>query len=136
VGVDDGSPLWIEALPAAFRDWSLEALHTDHCLCACPAVAFRSDGKLDQERVLAAQRPATWVCHLRHSGTESQGHKSSGQFLGKDLLFFYSGNAGVWYSLAGVDVETVPGAYDLRIRVALPGGQVARSVKPVERLAP
>ena len=58
--------------------------------------------------------------------------KVFGQFLGKDLLFFYSGKAGVWYSLAGVDVETMPGAYDLRIRVTLPGGQVARSVKPVE----
>jgi Peptidase family M23 len=58
--------------------------------------------------------------------------KVSGQFLGKELLFFYSGKAGVWYSLAGVDVETTPGTYDLRIRVALPGGRVARSVKPVE----
>ena len=58
--------------------------------------------------------------------------KVSGRFLGKDLLFFYSGRAGVWYSLAGVDVETTPGSYDLRIRVALPGGRVARSVKPVE----
>jgi hypothetical protein len=35
--------------------------------------------------------------------------KVSGQFLGKELLFFYSGKAGVWYSLAGVDVETTPG---------------------------
>jgi hypothetical protein len=61
-----------------------------------------------------------------------KGTKVSGQFLGKDLLFFYSGKAEVWYSLAGVDVETTPGAYDLRIRVALPGGRVARSVKLVE----
>jgi murein DD-endopeptidase MepM/ murein hydrolase activator NlpD len=58
--------------------------------------------------------------------------KVSGQFLGKDLLFFYSGKARVWYSLAGVDVETTPGTYDLRIRAALPGGRVARTVKPVE----
>jgi murein DD-endopeptidase MepM/ murein hydrolase activator NlpD len=58
--------------------------------------------------------------------------KVSGQFLGKDLLFFYSGKASVWYSLAGVDVETTPGTYDLRIRAALPGGRVARTVKPVE----
>jgi hypothetical protein len=58
--------------------------------------------------------------------------KVSGQFLGKELLFFYSGKPGVWYSLAAVDVETAPGTYDLRIRVALPGGRVARTVKPVE----
>ena len=58
--------------------------------------------------------------------------KVSGQFLGKELLFFYSGKAGIWYSLAGVDVETASGTYDLKIRVALPGGRVARTVKPVE----
>ena len=58
--------------------------------------------------------------------------KVSGQFLGKDLLFFYSAKARVWYSLAGVDVETTPGTYELRIRAALPGGRVARTVKSVE----
>jgi hypothetical protein len=58
--------------------------------------------------------------------------KVSGQFLGKNLLFFYSSKAGVWYSLAGVDVETAPGTYDLKIRAMLPGGRVARTVKPVE----
>jgi murein DD-endopeptidase MepM/ murein hydrolase activator NlpD len=56
----------------------------------------------------------------------------SGRFLGKDLLFFYSNKARVWYSLAGVDVETTPGTYDLTIRAALPGGRVARLVKHVE----
>jgi murein DD-endopeptidase MepM/ murein hydrolase activator NlpD len=58
--------------------------------------------------------------------------KVSGQFLGKDLFFFHSGKARVWCSLAGVDVETTPGTYDLRIRAALPGGRMARTVKPVE----
>jgi hypothetical protein len=45
--------------------------------------------------------------------------KVSGQFLGKDFFFFHSGMARIWYSLAGVDVETTPGTYDLRIRAAL-----------------
>ena len=46
---------------------------------------------------------------------------------------FYSVKAPrVWYALAGVDVETTPGTYDLRIRAALPGGRMARTVKPVE----
>jgi murein DD-endopeptidase MepM/ murein hydrolase activator NlpD len=57
--------------------------------------------------------------------------KVSGQFLGKDLFFFSSGKARVWYSLAGVDVETTPGIYNLRIRAALSGARVARTVKPV-----
>src|SRR5579872_1944072 len=35
--------------------------------------------------------------------------KVSGQFLGKQLLFFRSGKPRVWYALAGVDVETTPG---------------------------
>ena len=58
--------------------------------------------------------------------------KVSGQFLSKHLLFFHSGKARVWYSLAGLDVETTPGTYDLRIRATLSGGRVARTVKPVE----
>ena len=38
----------------------------------------------------------------------------SGKLLGKDLLFFGSAKRRVWYSLAGVDVETIPGTYELR----------------------
>ena len=58
--------------------------------------------------------------------------RSPGNFLERALLFFHSGKAGVWYSLAGVDVETTPGTYELRFRAALPGGRVARTVKHVQ----
>jgi len=58
--------------------------------------------------------------------------RSPGNFLERTSSFFHSGKARVWYSLAGVDVETTPGIYELRIRAALPGGRVARTVKPVQ----
>jgi murein DD-endopeptidase MepM/ murein hydrolase activator NlpD len=60
------------------------------------------------------------------------GSKVSGNFLGRELLFFHSREAKVWFSLAGVDVETTPGSYDLSIRAAVPGGRMARTVKSVE----
>ncbi len=58
--------------------------------------------------------------------------KMSGTLLGKELLFFHSREAKVWYSLAGVDVETTPGSYDVGIRAALSVGRVSRTLKPVE----
>lgn len=58
--------------------------------------------------------------------------KVSGNLLGKELLFFRSREAKVWYSLAGVDLKTTPGSYDLGIRATLSGGRVVRTVKPVE----
>src|ERR1700686_1369856 len=47
----------------------------------------------------------------------------SGKFLDKDLLFFRSEKPSVWYSLAGIDVETTPGG----IRTQHPGGHARRS---------
>jgi murein DD-endopeptidase MepM/ murein hydrolase activator NlpD len=58
--------------------------------------------------------------------------KVTGSFLGKDLLFFRSDKPKVWYALAGVDVETSPGTYDLAIRAVLPGRRVARALKKVD----
>ena len=58
--------------------------------------------------------------------------KVSGQFLGRSLLFFHSDRARVWYSLAGVDVETTPGIYELSVRATLAGGRLARIVRDVE----
>jgi murein DD-endopeptidase MepM/ murein hydrolase activator NlpD len=58
--------------------------------------------------------------------------KVSGKFLDKDLLFFRSEKPRVWYSLAGVDVETTPGTYDLSMRAVMRGGRAARTLKKVE----
>jgi len=71
--------------------------------------------------------PVLLTVELNHEAT-----KVSGQFLGKQLLFFRSGKPRVWYALAGVDVETTPGAYDLTIRAALPVGRASRAGKQVQ----
>ena len=56
----------------------------------------------------------------------------TGQLIGKNLAFFKSDNPKIWYALAGADLETQPGTYDLSVRAILPGGRVARSLKKVE----
>jgi murein DD-endopeptidase MepM/ murein hydrolase activator NlpD len=58
--------------------------------------------------------------------------KVTGSFLGKDLLFFRDDKPKLWYALAGVDVETTPGTYDLAVRAVLPGRRVARALKKVD----
>lgn len=55
----------------------------------------------------------------------------TGHWIGKELRFFRSpDDPKVWYALAGADLETAPGSYDLRV-TAMAGGKVLRSVKPV-----
>ena len=56
----------------------------------------------------------------------------TGKWLGKELTFFKSSNPGIWYALAGVDLETQPGTYDVSVRAVMAGGRVKRSLKQVE----
>ncbi len=56
----------------------------------------------------------------------------SGTWINKTLTFFKSDNPKIWYALAGADLETQPGTYDLKITAVLPGGKSARSVKQVD----
>jgi murein DD-endopeptidase MepM/ murein hydrolase activator NlpD len=53
-------------------------------------------------------------------------------WIGKRLDFFKSDNPKIWYALAGDDLETQPGTYDLNVTAVLPGGRAVRSVKQVE----
>ena len=55
-----------------------------------------------------------------------------GVFVGKNLSFFKSDNPKIWYALAGDDLETRPGTYDLSVRAVMPGGRVIRSLKKVD----
>src|ERR1700693_76609 len=55
----------------------------------------------------------------------------TGQLIDKNLTFFKSDNPKIWYALAGADLETQPGTYDLSVRAVLPGGRVVRSLKKV-----
>src|ERR1039458_8271443 len=43
----------------------------------------------------------------------------SGRLLGKEIAFFRGDKPTVWYALAGVDVETAPGTYDLGISAVI-----------------
>jgi murein DD-endopeptidase MepM/ murein hydrolase activator NlpD len=56
----------------------------------------------------------------------------SATWIGKTLSFFKTDNSKVWYALAGADLETQPGSYDLAITATLPGGRIARSTKPID----
>jgi hypothetical protein len=59
-------------------------------------------------------------------------HRVTGKWIGKDLTFFKSDNPKVWYALAGADLETPPGTYDLAVSAVMVGGRVIHSVKKVD----
>jgi len=48
----------------------------------------------------------------------------TGKWIGKDLAFFKSDNPKLWYALAGADLETQPGTYDLTLTAMMIGGRV------------
>src|ERR1700724_447300 len=56
----------------------------------------------------------------------------TGKWIGKDLTFFKSDNPKIWYALAGVDLETQPGTYDLTLTAVMVGGRVIHSLKKVD----
>lgn len=56
----------------------------------------------------------------------------SATWIGKPLTFFRSpDNPKLWHALAGDDLGTEPGNYDLVLTAVLPNGHVAHSTKPV-----
>src|SRR5258708_7359942 len=55
-----------------------------------------------------------------------------GKWIGKDLAFFKSDDPKIWHALAGADLETQPGTYDLTVTAAMVGGRVVHSVKKVD----
>ena len=56
----------------------------------------------------------------------------TGKWIGKDLAFFKSDNPKIWYALAGADLETQPGTYDLTVTAVTVGGRIIHSVKQVD----
>ena len=55
----------------------------------------------------------------------------TGKWIGKDLAFFKSDNPKIWYALAGADLETQPGTYDLTLTAVMVGGKFIHSLKKV-----
>jgi murein DD-endopeptidase MepM/ murein hydrolase activator NlpD len=56
----------------------------------------------------------------------------TGKWIGKDVAFFRSDNPKIWYALAGADLETSPGTYDLALTAMMVGGRVIHSLKKVD----
>src|ERR1700694_2438482 len=56
----------------------------------------------------------------------------TGKWIGKDLAFFNSDNPKIWYVLAGADLETQPGTYDLTLTGVMAGGRVIHSFKKLD----
>jgi hypothetical protein len=56
----------------------------------------------------------------------------TGKWIGKDLAFFKSDNPKIWYALAGADLETQSGTYDLTLAPLMVGGRVIHSLKKVD----
>jgi murein DD-endopeptidase MepM/ murein hydrolase activator NlpD len=53
-------------------------------------------------------------------------------WIGKTIAFFRTDNPRIWYALAGADLETQPGSYDLAISATLVSGRVAHSTKKID----
>ena len=56
----------------------------------------------------------------------------TGKFLGKELVFFRSDKPRIWYSLAGVDIDTAPAGYDLTVVAVDRAGRASRATKKVD----
>jgi murein DD-endopeptidase MepM/ murein hydrolase activator NlpD len=56
----------------------------------------------------------------------------TGKWIGKDLVFIKSDNPKIWYALAGADLDTQPGTYDLNIRAINAGGRIIHLLKKVD----
>jgi hypothetical protein len=56
----------------------------------------------------------------------------SGRFLSKELSFFKGEKPMTWYALAGVDLETRPGTYDLAITAVVPGNGLVHATKKID----
>ena len=57
--------------------------------------------------------------------------KVSGKWMGHEVSFFQSRDSHVWYGLAGVDVEALPGTYPLEVVATMPDGQVIQMAQDV-----
>jgi hypothetical protein len=56
----------------------------------------------------------------------------SGRFAGRELSFFKGEKPGVWYALAGVDLETKPGTYELAVAATVPGKGLVHAMKKID----
>ncbi len=63
--------------------------------------------------------------------TASPATRVTGRLLGKELSFFKGDKPSVWYALAGIDLETSPGTYDLAVTATVPSHGISHGVKKI-----
>lgn len=78
-----------------------------------------------------AFRSIVWTPHELQTGSaclfaikvEGSPAKLSGRWMGHDVSFFPSRDRRLWYGLAGVDLESLPGTYPLEVVATMPDGE-------------
>ncbi len=81
------------------------------------ATAFKSVAWTPQE----LQTGSACLFEVQLEGSPA---KLGGKWMGHDVAFFRGRDGHVWYGLAGVDVETLPGTYPLEVLATMPDGEV------------
>jgi murein DD-endopeptidase MepM/ murein hydrolase activator NlpD len=107
---------------------------------ASPAQTHRTVGTATSAAGASAVKNIFWQPNDLQQGSptlftvefERPAVRVTGTWIGKTLSFFKTDNPKVWYALAGDDLETQPGAYDLAVTATLAGGRVAHSVKKID----
>jgi murein DD-endopeptidase MepM/ murein hydrolase activator NlpD len=56
----------------------------------------------------------------------------SAKWIDKDLTFFKSPTSKIWFALAGDDLETQPGSYDLVVTARIPGHKIVRAARKID----
>jgi murein DD-endopeptidase MepM/ murein hydrolase activator NlpD len=101
------------------------ARHTSHATGAATDAAIKN--VFWQPNQMQQGSVAFFTVELEHAP-----RRVTATWIGKTLNFFHTDDPKVWYALAGADLETQPGSYDLQVTAVLPSGKVARSVKKVD----
>lgn len=63
---------------------------------------------------------------------EKPATRVTGTWAGKSLTFFHEPKTNLWHALAGDDLETPPGNYDIQVTARLTGGRISRAKKTIE----
>lgn len=92
---------------------------------------------------VGAYKSVTWTPERLESGSvcvfsvtlDKPASAVTGKWMGHDLLFAKGKGRNLWFSAAGVDVETKPGTYPLSLQAALADGQSQALVRDIRVLA-
>lgn len=106
---------------------------------AAPTPDAPAQGTTTEAPLPAAFRNIFWQPNSLQQGsvtfftveTATPATRVTGRLLGKELSFFKGDKPTVWYALAGIDLETAPGTYDLAVSAVVPGHGLSRGVKKI-----